>query len=283
MEKTPCPEFNQEGFEMLWSKVNQLELSLQDRKQVKRSQVKKEIQQKPRENCCHALIWNGGKGGQCTKNQADGLYCRAHSKLISEDRHKHGTLENPCRRFKDLPFLIKDPEPQRTPEIQKPIPRDPPPPPPRQEAPPPNPAKKKSPTQTVDHIKREVETQLKKCSTLNEVDNLTPKKIQQSLGWKRLNKGMKTVLEETVNSLVSTHKKQLQKEKTPENSAEKSESESDDEDDEEDEVECEEMTISGVVYLVADNGNVYSNDDVNQYIGRYDKSNKTINRGLPEI
>ena len=276
MEKTPCPEFNQEGFKMLWSKVNQLELSLQDRKQVKRSQVKKEIQQKPRENCCHALIWNEGKGGQCTKHQADGLYCRAHSKLISEDRHKHGTLENPCKRFKDLPFLIKDPEPPRTPEIQKQIPRDPPPPPPRQ-------AKKKSPTQTVDHIKREVETQLKKCSTLAEVDNLTPKKIQQSLGWKRLNKGMKAVLEETVKSLVSTHKKSLQKEKIPKKEKGESESEDDEEEDEEDEVECEEMTISGVVYLVADNGNVYSNDDVNQYIGRYDKSKQTINRGLPEI
>ena len=32
------------------------------------------------------------------------------------------------------------------------------------------------------------------------------------------------------------------------------------------------MTINGVVYLVADNGNVYSNDDINDYIGRYDKS-----------
>ena len=108
MEKTPCPEFNQEGFEMLWSKVNQLELSLQDRKQVKRSQVKKEIQQKPRENCCHALIWKGGKGGQCTRNQAVGLYCVNHSRLINDDRHKHGTLENPCNRFKDLPFLTKN-------------------------------------------------------------------------------------------------------------------------------------------------------------------------------
>ena len=203
------------------------------------------------------------------------MYCRAHSRLISEDRYKHGSLENPCKRFKDLPFITNVPEPPRTPEIQKQIPRDPPPPPPR-------PAKKKGPTQTVDHIKREVETQLKKCSTLAEVDNLTPKKIQQSLGWKRLNKGMKAVLEETVNSLVSDHKKSLQKEKIPKTEKDKSESE-DDEEEDEDEVECEEMTISGVVYLVADNGNVYSNDDINDYIGRYDKSKNTINRGLPEI
>ena len=62
---------------------------------------------------------------------------------------------------------------------------------------------------------------------------------------------------------------------------EKDKSESEDE--EEDELECEEMTISGVVYLVADNGNVYSNDDINDYIGRYDKSKNTINRELPEI
>ena len=286
MEKTPCPEFNQKGFEMLWSKVNQLELSLQDRKQVKRSQVKKEIQQKPRENCCHALIWKEGKGGQCTRNQAVGLYCVNHSRLISEDRHKHGTLENPCKRFKDLPFLTKNPEPARTPPQKQQIPRDPPPPPQQQIDPPPPPpkqkvppkeVKKKNPTQTVELITREVETQLKKCSTIAEVNNLTPKKIQQSLGWKRLEKGMKSILEKTVNSLISTHKKILQKEKTPKKEKNDSESES------EDEVECEELTINGVVYLVADNGNVYSNDDINDYIGRYDKSNNTINRGLPEI
>ena len=62
-----------------------------------------------------------------------------------------------------------------------------------------------------------METQLKKCSTPTEVDNLTPKKIQQSLGWKRLNKGMKTILEDTVNSLVSNHKKILQKGKDSKN------------------------------------------------------------------
>ena len=94
------------------------------------------------------------KGWSIAKNQADGLYCRAHSRLISEDRHKHGTLENPCKRFGST-IYYNVPEPPRTQEIQKQIPETPPPPP--------RPAK--GPTQTADHIKREVETQLKKCST----------------------------------------------------------------------------------------------------------------------
>lgn len=281
-----CPSFNPEGFQQLWEMVQTLQRRLdQDGKDP--VIVKHPVRQPEKGELCHALVWNGGKGARCSKAASGDIYCKAHSQAIHSGVHKHGTLENPCCRFEGIDFSknvkieksAKGDKPAKSKPVKK-----------KEEAVKTKKALAKKgseiiqsqdSSQTREQIKKKVSSLLRGIDSIEKLEDITAQVVIQSLGWERLNPGVKDIL----NSILreqKTHKSEVIT-KTAKTVAPKIDDamveEAEDQVDEE--VECDEQMIEGVMYLVANNGNVYQSDGDNDYIGRF--IDGALQKGLPEL
>ena len=241
-----CPDLTQENFKILWERVCVLERRLS----AQSPPVKVEITKKSVKGCnCEALVWNGGLGARCSKSQSDGNYCRAHAKAIREGKHKHGTLESPCERFKGKTFDLSKSKPDKLVKPKKTVKGE-----------------VKS-VQTEENIRTHISQMLQDCQSLTQLEELTPKRVIDSLGWKRLEKGVSTLLERVLEELKTPVVKRFQLEKQEAPKSEEAEDEDEDEEDEE-EIDCDPLEINGVTYWWdRENNNVYNDDS--EYVGKY--------------
>ena len=297
-----CPDFSPDGFQQLFRMVQSLQLQLQ-------RQLQRQLQQHPQaiikpkgkekskrppvgladQTCqCCALVWNNGDGARCSKKSAIGEYCTAHYNAINTGKHKHGTMAEPCARFRDKDFSQepkakekpkKIPDPDKL-SKSKPKSKD------KDQA-----KAKTPPTLTRTTIEQCLKSLTEAFQYSDEVDTITTVKVMESLGLASLSQAQKSLLEKVTHE----YKISLQK-KLPNSGAGegvKSDSDGDDEDAEDDaeedgneeegeECECDEIEIEGKVYLIeTKTNNVYTNnEDDPQYLGRYSKG--VIDTSLPE-
>ncbi len=297
-----CPDFTPDGFQQLFKMVQSLQLQLQRQlQQYPQAIIKPKGKEKSKrppvgladQTCqCSALVWNNGDGARCSKKSAIGEYCTAHYNAINTGKHKHGTIAEPCARFRDKDFSKEhkaEEKPKKIPDPDKlskskPKSKD------KDQA-----KAKTQPTLTRTTIEQCLKSLTKEFQYSDEVDSITTVKVMESLGLTSLSQAQKSLLEKVTHEYKISLQKSLPNAGAGEGV--KSDSDGDDEEAEEDEdeeeeddgdeeegeeCECDEIEIEGQVYLIeTKTNNVYTNNEEDpQYLGRYSKG--MIDTSLPE-